>query len=266
MAQRREGMLTRMCDREARLTIHPAIAERRREVDHERRKDQARELYDRLEPAWHAEALCRSGSLPGGEGPQRPGATWDVAYPEDAALRDPEAYPSTRDLRDFMATCARCPVRRPCLRSALEVESTPMIPLGSVWFYVSHEPSCDDMSCEGCIRPSDRLRFKLFEAETMASGVYGGVPGKIRAWFAEIDCPDCEGRGHELGFTLYGHDYTLLAKMFKPHERRAGWPCERCGATGRIPNPNQEAECVAWFAREAERQGWALDDERRVIA
>lgn len=245
------------------MTIHPAFAERVSELDHERRKTQAAELYEQLEPAWHAEALCRSGQLPDGEGPQRPGATWELAFPEDAAIRDPEAYASSRELCDFMAMCTRCPVRRPCLSSALAAEAQP-IELGSVWYYVSHEPGCADNTCEGCIIPDQRLRYKPFAVEPMPAGVFGGVPGKIRGYLAEIQCPTCEGRGHERGFFIDGVDVSVLAKGFKPHENRNGWPCEPCGATGRIPNPDHESDCLEWLGREAARQGWDLDQERTL--
>jgi hypothetical protein len=167
---------------------HPAFVERAREVDHDRRKTQAAELYDRLEPNWHAEALCRSDKI-GGEGTNYPGAVNEQAFPEEKYLADPDRYPWTYELRRFAQLCLVCPVRLPCLSAAIASESADLV-LGSVGFYVSHEPGCDDMTCEGCIEEDDRIRYEEFEAKPMPAGVYGGIPGSVRAHYNgdETEC------------------------------------------------------------------------------
>lgn len=242
--------------------VHPAFEARRRDVKAALHKQHAAELYERLEPAWHAQASCRPEAL-GGEGPQRPGATWTAAFPDDVAVRDPDSYAPAKEQREFMALCAGCPVRTPCLQGALAAEAEP-ISLGDVWFYVSHEPRCDDLDCAGCVPAPERLRHKPFLSEPIPSGIFGGVPGRIRALYAEAECPTCSGRGCELGFMLDGVDVAVLAKGFKAHARLVGWPCKACSGTGRIRNPNQQAECEAWLTRECDRSGWTLYDQGKV--
>lgn len=108
-------------------------------------------MQSRYLPEWTADAACRSDSI-GGSGPQIAGTTWSWMFLDDVASRPDgrEYWPDK--VMQAMRVCAGCPVRRECLEYAYESEKG----VNDTWW--SGEP---------------------VERDTR-SGVFGGVPGRIR--------------------------------------------------------------------------------------
>ena len=213
--------------------------------DHARRREA---LQDRLLPDWTADANCRSDQI-GGMGPQTPGFAWAAAWGDDLAYEaDPGDYVWPESVRSVLEACATCPVKLECLDAGFPEP----LPLGMTTFYGRHSTECNraairgDQTAKTCTGCLDAIWEQEFEIDPMPSGVFGGVPAPIREHYAEATCPDCEGRGDSLGFLLAGVDVAHVAMEFHPGRR--GWPCERCGGTGRVANPDRVDACLEWAA------------------
>ena len=188
-----------------------------------------RELDDAFLPAWTAEALCRSDEI-GGEGSQRPGMPWADAFDDDLATRpDPDLYEWPPRLQAMMEVCAGCPVRRLCLARAFEFEGFPILLEPNVPHYTPHHEGCAVPACAGCVPLEERIVIRDVTVEMIPSGVYGGVPGRVRSYFMDAPCPEhIEGS------------------------------CQTCQNTGKVLRPDRVKLTQEWADTYAERMGWTV--------
>ena len=113
-------------------------------------------MLDQMLPDWSKRAACAE------KAPNR--SPWGPMFDDDLAYqpKGPDAYVWPDGVRQAMEVCAGCPVRQRCLNYAFEIEK---------------RESRDWWTNE--LVQNDR-RF----------GILGGVPGRIREWFADEPNPE----------------------------------------------------------------------------
>jgi len=201
-----------------------------------RRSVLRRELDDALLDEWTAFARCRSVTV-GGEGPQRPGMPWSAMFDDELAMRPhPDDYRWPPKLVDLMEMCAGCPVRRRCLEAAFEVEGHAQVIDRDVGHYAPHREACEDSTCEGCVPEEERVTFRDVVIEVIPSGIYGGVPARVRQYFMDVPCPDHTEGG-----------------------------CGLCGNRRSVLREDRVEACDTWARGFAARMGWASLDDDAII-